>query len=85
MNTLLQTKKLSKTYGKGETAFTALKGIDLTIKEGETIAVIGKSGSGKSTLMHLLALLDSPTKGSITINGIDASTLKRKQVDALRN
>lgn len=85
MNTLLQTKKLSKTYGKGEAAFTALKGIDLTINEGETIAVIGKSGSGKSTLMHLLALLDSPTKGSITINGTDASTLKRKQVDALRN
>jgi putative ABC transport system ATP-binding protein len=82
---LLQTKKLSKTYGKGEAAFTALKSIDLAINEGETVAVIGKSGSGKSTLMHLLALLDSPSKGSVFIHGVDASTLKRKQVDALRN
>ena len=47
--------------------------------------MIGKSGSGKSTLMHVLALLDSPSKGSVFINGVDASTLKRKEVDALRN
>lgn len=82
---LIETKKLSKMYGKGDTAFQALKGIDLTIHAGETVAVIGKSGSGKSTLMHVLALLDSPTKGSVFINGVDASTLKRKEVDALRN
>jgi putative ABC transport system ATP-binding protein len=82
---LLQTKQLSKTYGKGEAAFKALTSIDLTVQEGETIAVIGKSGSGKSTLMHLLALLDSPTEGSVHINGVDASSLKRKEVDALRN
>lgn len=85
METLIEAKKLSKTYGKGDAAFRALKSIDLQIKEGETVAVIGKSGSGKSTLMHLLALLDSPTKGSVHINGVDASTLKRKQVDSLRN
>lgn len=82
---VIQAKNLRKTYGKGETAFTALKGVDLTINEGEVIAVIGKSGSGKSTLMHLLALLDTPSEGSISINGELATGLKRRKVDALRN
>jgi putative ABC transport system ATP-binding protein len=85
MPALIEVNKLVKTYGKGDSAFTALKGLDITIKEGEVVAVIGKSGSGKSTLMHLLALLDSPTTGSIAINGVNASKLNRKQVDKLRN
>jgi putative ABC transport system ATP-binding protein len=83
--TLLSVKNLTKTYGKGSSAFTALRGLDLEIKEGEVVAVIGKSGSGKSTLMHLLALLDRPSEGSISIGGTDAARLKRKKVDALRN
>jgi putative ABC transport system ATP-binding protein len=82
---LIQTKDLKKVYGKGTAAFTALKGIDLSIYKGETIAAIGKSGSGKSTLMHLLALLDRPTKGSVNLEGVDVKNLRRKQVDALRN
>ncbi len=83
--TILDAKSIVKTYGKGSSAFTALKGVDLTVKEGEVIAVIGKSGSGKSTLMHLLALLDTPTSGEMVINGADAAKLKRKKVDKLRN
>lgn len=83
--TLLRVKKLSKTYGKGTSAFTALRGIDLEIAEGEVVAVIGKSGSGKSTLMHLLALLDSPSEGSIEVGDKRASDLSRKKVDAIRN
>lgn len=83
--TLLSVKNLTKTYGKGSSAFTALRGIDLEIKAGEVVAVIGKSGSGKSTLMHLLALLDTPTEGSVTIDGQDAKGLKRAKVDAIRN
>lgn len=85
MSEVIAAKNIVKTYGKGESAFSALKGVDLSIKEGEAVAVIGKSGSGKSTLMHLLALLDTPTSGSVTLNGSNASQLKRKKVDKLRN
>lgn len=85
MSEVISAKNIVKTYGKGESAFSALKGVDLSIKEGEAVAVIGKSGSGKSTLMHLLALLDTPTSGSVTLNGSNASQLKRKKVDKLRN
>jgi len=82
---IIGTKDLNKTYGKKDSLFTALKSITLDIKQGESIAIIGKSGSGKSTLMHLLALLDSPTAGEITINGESSSHLSRRQKDKLRN
>lgn len=85
MPEVIAARNIVKTYGKGENAFSALKGVDLSINEGEVVAVIGKSGSGKSTLMHLLALLDTPTSGSIVLNGANASKLKRKKVDKLRN
>jgi putative ABC transport system ATP-binding protein len=76
---------LSKTYGKGDAAFSALDNISLNIAAGETIAIVGKSGSGKSTLMHTLALLDKPSKGSISIDEQETTKLKNKQVNSLRN
>lgn len=76
---------LTKTYGKGESLFTALDDVDLTIDKGESVAIIGKSGSGKSTLMHLLALLDTPTKGRVLVDGADVSTMSEHQLDLLRN
>lgn len=76
---------LNKTYGKGESLFVALNDIDLTINRGESIAIIGKSGSGKSTLMHLLALLDKPTKGSVLIDGQDVSKISNRKLNQLRN
>jgi len=82
---VIATEKLQKTYGKKETAFTALKDVDLAIEPGESIAIIGKSGSGKSTLMHLLALLDKPTSGSVAVDGKNAHQLPRRQLDDLRN
>ena len=83
--TLLNTRSLRKTYGKRNAKFDALRGINVEISEGETVAIIGKSGSGKSTFMHLLALLDKPSAGSITLHGKDTSKLSGRKLNRLRN
>lgn len=85
MSNLIEVADLTKTYGKKTSAFEALKGIDLNIKEGESVAIIGKSGSGKSTFMHLLALLDKPTTGTIKLNGINTSKLSPRRLNRIRN
>ncbi len=85
MATIIEAKGLTKAYGKRMASFTALREIDLKIEEGETVAVVGKSGSGKSTLMHLLALLDTPTRGLVKIDGVAASRLKGRKLNRLRN
>lgn len=84
-STLLSTRGLKKVYGKRDSLFEALKSIDLDIESGESVAIVGKSGSGKSTLMHLLALLDKPSKGEITLNGRNTSKLKNRKLNRLRN
>lgn len=84
-NVVLGVDSVTKSYGKGDHAFTALHNLSLDIKQGESVAIIGKSGSGKSTLMHIMALLDAPTRGSIAIDGTVAKKLKTKQVNKLRN
>lgn len=81
----IETKNVNKIYGKGESAFRALDNISLNIKSGESVAIVGKSGSGKSTLMHVLALLDNPSAGSILIDDSDASLMNGRQLDTLRN
>lgn len=85
MSTAIATKNVSKAYGKGDTTFSALDNISLSITSGESVAVVGKSGSGKSTLMHTLALLDKPTKGSVFVEDKDASSMSERQMDTLRN
>ncbi|GCE75419.1 ABC transporter ATP-binding protein [Cellulomonas biazotea] len=82
---LFSVRDLHKTYGTGSAAFEALRGVDLDIAEGESLAIVGKSGSGKSTLMHLLALLDRPTSGSITLEGAETSRLGEKALNRIRN
>jgi putative ABC transport system ATP-binding protein len=73
-----------RTYGSGETCVNALRGVDLGIAGGQLTAVMGPSGSGKSTLMHILAGLDRPTAGSVTIGGQDITTLSDNDLTLLR-
>lgn len=76
---------LTKIYGKDkEVQVHALRGVSFTINEGEFVGLMGRSGSGKSTLLHQLGLLDSPTEGSLSINGIECTTLTDEQKTSLR-
>ena len=75
---------LTKTYGSGETAVTALGGVDVDFARGEFTAIMGPSGSGKSTLMHCLAGLDAASSGSVVIGDTDLTGLSDKQMTALR-
>ena len=77
--------ELTKTYKMGETEVHALRGISLTIKEGEYVAIIGASGSGKSTLMNMIGLLDKPTSGTYSIRGVETSKLSQNRMADLRN
>ncbi|HEY0261152.1 MAG TPA: ABC transporter ATP-binding protein [Lacisediminihabitans sp.] len=82
---VLTAQNIVKSYGSGASRFEALKGVSLDIREGETVAIVGKSGSGKSTLMHLLALLDDPDGGVLLVGGVDARQLKSTAMNVLRN
>ena len=81
---LIQCKGLSKTYGSGNTAVHALRGVDLAVQSGAFVAVVGASGSGKSTLLHLLASVDSPTAGSVQVDGVDVGALTPTQAALFR-
>ncbi len=82
---LIQTDKLTKTYGSGTNQVHALRSVDLTVTRGELVAIMGASGSGKSTLMNLLGCLDTPTSGSYTLDGARVDGLGKNQLAALRN
>jgi putative ABC transport system ATP-binding protein len=75
---------LTRRYGEGESAVDALRGVTLEVPAGQFTAVMGPSGSGKSTLMHLLAGLDSPTSGTVTIGGQDITAMNDRQLTKLR-
>lgn len=82
---LVKLSKLNKIYTSGEVSFQALKNINLEVKKGEFVAVIGASGSGKSTLMNIIGLLDHPTSGVYDLDGQDTSHLKENNKAELRN
>jgi len=82
--TLIDVRGLTKTFGIGEGAFQALKGIDLTIHRGEFVAITGPSGSGKSTLMNVLGCLDVATTGTYSYEGIKVETLNNDERSLLR-
>ncbi len=72
---IIKTTGLTKTFIDGDKETTVLKGVDIEIKRGEFVAIIGRSGAGKSTLLYQISLLDTPTKGDILINGININNL----------
>ncbi len=82
--TVLETKDLKKYYGSGETQVKALDGVDLTVENGEFVAIVGTSGSGKSTLLHMLGGLDRPTCGSVLVEGRDIFALKDEELTIFR-
>lgn len=81
---LIQTQSLTKTYGKGDTAVTALADLNLNINAGEFVAVMGPSGCGKSTLLHLIGGLDRPSSGRVMIDGHDLTDLNDAKLTELR-
>lgn len=83
--TIISARDVHKSYGSGQNRFDALKGISFDIREGESIAIIGKSGSGKSTLMHVLALLDAPDSGDLELDGVDTKRLRGRKLNRTRN
>lgn len=85
MNPVVRLKNISKTYLSGEVSFQALKDINLKVRKGDFIAIIGASGSGKSTLMNIIGLLDRPTAGKYELLGSDVSKLQENDLAKLRN
>jgi putative ABC transport system ATP-binding protein len=83
-NAVVAGRALTKRYGEGDVAVDALRGVDVTIQLGTFTAIMGPSGSGKSTLMHVLAGLDRPTDGAVTIDGVRLDTLGDHELTLLR-
>ncbi|HZA89381.1 MAG TPA: ABC transporter ATP-binding protein [Solirubrobacterales bacterium] len=84
----IRARRLSKVYGEGETAVHALAGVDLEVRRGEMVAIMGRSGSGKSTLLHLIGALDTPTSGTVSIarrrfdnlSDVELTLLRREKI-----
>jgi len=82
---LIQLKDIVKSYKNGDQKLQVLKGIDLTVHEGEFLAIMGPSGSGKSTLMNIIGLLDRPTSGDYLLNGNEVDKLNDRKLAQVRN
>ena len=85
MAAVVEMSNVTKTYGEGSSIVKALDGVDIRIKKGEFVAIVGASGSGKSTMMNLIGCLDRPTTGVVKVAGEDLSELNDKKLTSLRN
>jgi putative ABC transport system ATP-binding protein len=81
---MIEVSNIKKTYGSGDTAFQALKGVSFKIEDGEFVAIMGPSGSGKSTLMHILGCLDTPTSGQYFLDTKDVSKFADEELADIR-
>ncbi len=84
MSSIIEAKNIHRIYGKGSIETHVLKGIDISVEQGEFIAIMGKSGAGKSTLMYQLSILDLPTEGKILIDEVDVLALTEKEQTSFR-
>jgi putative ABC transport system ATP-binding protein len=84
MKNIIEAKGIVKTFVNGEVVTSVLKGVDFSVKEGEFVSIMGRSGAGKSTLMYQLSLLDEPTEGEITVDGVDILKLTNKEKTLFR-
>lgn len=84
MQNLVNGKELWKTYDLGGVKVNALRGLNITVDEGEFVSIMGPSGSGKSTLMNLIGCLDTPTEGELTIDGREISSMKESELTKVR-
>lgn len=85
MDTVIRMEKVTKFYDVGDVVVKALQGVDLTIKSGEFVAIMGASGSGKSTLMNIIGCLDQPTSGDYYLEGVNINALSRNEYADIRN
>ncbi len=85
MSSVLEINNMSKIYGEADNRVKALDDVSFSIKQGEFVLIVGSSGSGKSTLLNMIGLLDHPTKGKISIDGIDTTTLNDDKISSFRN
>ncbi len=82
---MLEINNLNKIYGESDSQVKALDDVSFSIKQGEFVLIVGSSGSGKSTLLNMIGLLDHPTNGKISIDGVDTTTLNDNEISSFRN
>lgn len=85
MTAIIKARDIHKSYRMGKSTLEVLRGVNLSVKEGEFLVIVGASGSGKSTLLHILGALDRPSQGAVEFDGIQLNSLRGRKLDHFRN